>query len=85
MRTPSSLSRSAVRAAAVLLIAVGSLNLALGVAGAIFLGRQGERAPARLPLAGWLVLVVAGLFLYARSERTGDRLQAAFARRPRST
>jgi hypothetical protein len=82
MRTPRRLLPFAVRVIALILVSIASLNLALSVAQAVFLGRQGQRDPEVLPLAlAWLVVLTAGLMLYARGNRLGDRVGTAIERR----
>ena len=82
MQTAPRLLPLAVRVITVLLVASASLNLALDVAEAVFLVRQGQQGPEVLPLAlVWLVVLIAGLVLYARGERLGDQIGTAIGRR----
>lgn len=82
MRTPRRLFPLAVRVIAAVLVSIASLNLALGVAEAVFLDGQGQRDPEVLRLAlAWLIVLAAGLVLYARGNRLGDRVGTAIERR----
>jgi hypothetical protein len=72
MQTAHRLVPLAVRVIAVVLVSTASLNLALDVAHTVFLGRQGQGRPEGLPrVLAWLVMLAAGLMLYARGERIG--------------
>jgi hypothetical protein len=75
MRTPRRSFSLAVRVIAAVLVSIASLNFALGVAQAVFLDRQGQRdLEVVLVVLAWLVVLAAGLMLYARGDRLGDRV-----------
>lgn len=72
----------AVRGLALALPALASLRLALLVAQAVFLHRQGQGRVADGPAMGfWMLVVVAGAALYPRAGRIADRLMAGLGRR----
>lgn len=82
MRIASCVSPLAIRAAAVMLVSIGSLNLALEAAQLVFLTRQGQRAPGiPAPALAWLAVLAAGLTLYARRERISDQVRTLIEQR----
>ena len=66
---------SGLRAFAVTLVAAASLQLALHIAEAVFLVRQGLGGDARFAMVlGYAGAVVAGTWLYHHSQAMADRL-----------
>lgn len=68
MQTTRTMLRLTIRVLALSLVSFASLQLALRVADAVFLMRQGQGSAEALPaMLAWLAVVGAGLGLYARA------------------
>ena len=71
-----------IRVLAVIMLAVASLQLALLIANAVFLSRQGQGNADDLPMMFiWVVVIIVALGLYAREGPIGDRVMAVIQQR----